>query len=420
MALGLGKAVAVNRNRVGDPYEGRRKQGSKPGYHPYKVLKGLETENLLTPEQLAAAARALTVLETKPEIHGYKQIATQLQGEKAREATGLLNLGTRAAGSVSGLYKGLAESAAQSIANQSALAGSLTAQSADIAKEGTANLAQQQATGLGDLQNQLQMRGAQDTAGGAQQALGQAVSAQQAYQQSQSQAAQQGALQQGAGSTALLQAMAGAAQMQGAESGVGIRRDIANRVAESNAKYNTNIQTALGKLGEAKSSYGSKYVKNLLGLREGEQKFKTAEQAVAGEKAGLALKQAENAEAAQQQGLENERAANKERREERGEQLNWKEFGLAQWKAHHPNIGEQAKKAKEVRQESNEVKALIGPLVATYGAPTNNKQLNQFMVAVNGKASADPRVVKQVVEAWFYGPHKQKEREAAGVGSSHR
>lgn len=412
---GLAQALAVKKKKpsVGDPYAGAPNAGQnkgnkkKGGFNPVKVLEGLETGSLLTPEQLQSAARALTVLQTKPEIHGYAEIAKQLGEEKGREATGLTNLGNRTAGNVSGLYKGLAESAAQSIANQQAMAGSLSSQSASIASKGTQELGQMQTGALGDLQNQLQIRGSQDTAGGAQQALSQAVSAQQAAQQSQSQAAQQSALQQGGSSTALLQAMAGASQVQGAETGGGIRRDIANRVAESNAKYNTNIQTAKSKQAEAKASYGEKLVKNLLGLREGEQKFKTAEQAVAGEKSALALKGQENAEDATQQQLENEENAQANALALQKLGLEYKKFGLSQWEAKHPNYGnsEKKKKAQELGKEVNEIKSLIGPVVSTLGKPPKNvppqKVLNTYITQINGKASADPQLVAKVVKEWW-------------------
>lgn len=401
-------------------------KGGKKGFNPMKVLEGLSTGGLLNPEQLASAARALTVLETKPEIHGYAEIAKQLGQEKGREATGLTNLGTRTAGNVSGLYKGLAESAAQSIANQQAIAGSLSSQSANIASKGTQELGQLQSGALGDYEKQLEMRGAQDTQGGAQQALAQAVSAQQGYQQQQGQAAQATAQQQGASSTALLAAMAGAGQLQGAEAGAGIHRTIANRVADSNAKYNTNIETARNKQAEAKASYGGKYVKNILGLREGEQKFKLGEQAVAGEKAALGLKATENEEDAKQQGLENEenQLANSIALKKLG--LEYKKFGLSQWEAKHPEAGSNKKqeKAEEIGHEVNQIKAVIGPTVGPLGKPPPgtplNRVLNTYITEVNKKTEADPALVKKVVEKWFYGPYMQKRREESGVGTSHR
>ena len=189
--------------------------------------------------------------------------------------------------------------------------------------------------------------------------------------------------------------------MRGGESVGAINRDTVNRIGESNAKYDTNIQTALGKLAEAKASFGGKFTKNLLGLREGEQKFKLGEQAVQGEKAKAAAEAAERGEAAKQQAFENA--------------LSVKKLGLEQWEAHHPNAGshEVQEKKQEIRQERGEVRSLIGPTVSELGRPPQTpKELNILINKVNGKASADPRIVAKVLKHW-YQKHQKSQRGAA-------
>jgi hypothetical protein len=386
-------------------YSKAPREPKKPKFNAYKVLKGLSTGSLLTPEQLSAAARALAVLETRPEIHGYKQIATQLGNEKGREAKGLTALGQRTSGNVASTYQNIATSAAQSLAREQALGSSLSAQSANIAKEGTQNLAQVQSGALGDYEKQLQMRGSDNASGGTQQALAQAVAAQQQRQQADSQASQQLADSQAQGNAGLLAAMAGSAQMRGGESVGAINRATTNRIGESNAKYDTNIQTALGKLAEAKASFGGKFTKNLLGLREGDQKFKLGEQAVQGEKAKAAAEAGERGEAAKQQAFENA--------------LSVKKLGLEEWEAHHPNAGsnERQEKAKELKQERGEVRNLIGPTVSELGRPPQSqKELNILIGKVNSKASAEPRIVAKVLKHWF----QKHQRTHSPQGHVHR
>lgn len=411
MAIGLANAIALGQKQP-------KTKGGSPGFKPWKVLKGLEAGKLLTPEQIAAAAHALTTLETRPEIRGYRQITNQLRNEKQREAKGLTALGRRNANEVAGVYKNIAQSAAQSLATENALGGSLAGQSAALAQQGAQQLGAESKAAVEPLTQQLQMRGAEGTAGTAQAQLAQAVAAQQTAGAQQGAAAQQAALGQAGNYSGLLAGMAGATQARGGEAIGQIARTAANRVGESNAKYDTNIQTALGKLGEAKATRGEKLVKNLLGIEEQQQKFKTAEQAVAGNKTKLALEAAEGQKEREENQAERaeKRAERSEQstRENRKERRENKELENETAKT-EATVG---KKKKEHKQEVAEVKSLIGPVVSGLGKPPANvppnKVLNKYIAEINSKASADPRVVAEVVKNWWRQKLQREQVEEAG------
>jgi hypothetical protein len=379
----------------------------KPGYHPLQAIKDLPNGEL-TPQQQAQYARALSVLETRPAIHGFKQIAKQLHGERESTATGLGNLGNELQGGVTDVYKNIAQSEAQNLARQNQLGAQLTQQTGEIAQTGNKELAGMQEGALGDYEKQLQMRGAPG-AGGAQQALASAVANQQATQNADSQASQQFAASQGSSYGALASQMAGAAQMQGGAAVGQIGRDILSRVGQSNQKYNESIQTALGKLGEAKASYGPAFTKNLGTVHGEQQKFRLGQEAVNSEKAKLAAEEKQN-------------AANNKINQEKAEasQLSAeasltsatasaRQAAVAAFKAHHPGFtsGELLKRQKEIKQETAEVKTLIPTLVGTYGSPFKapknvslGKALAAFTLKLNEKASADPALVQKIVNEW--------------------
>lgn len=366
-------------------------------FHPFQVLKGLETGSVLSGKQLSAAARALAALETRPEIRGYRQIANQLNREKEREAKGLTALGEKTQANVSSVYKNIAESEARNLAAQQALSSSLSGQSAAIAKQGAQQTAQMQEGALGDYQRQLQMRGAQNEQGGAQRALANAVANQQATQNADSQAAQQLANQSGADFLNYRSALGGATQMQGAGAVGALGRDIVNRIGESNAKYDTNIQTARGKLGEARANIGGRMVKNLLGLREGEQKFLLGEQATRTNKEKLAAEKEQNREAnaiARQNAASSATSAH-------ASLIN---ALTSRWESHHPGASsnELLKHRREVKHDVNEVKALIPGVVAELGRPPKNPKELRFLEAkMNSKAGADPVIVQRVLHGHF-------------------
>lgn len=393
-ALGSGSVVAnaaqggAAPGTAGGP-AGRAPGAGKPNFHPLAVLKGLETGKLLTGKDLTRGARALTALELRPQLHGYKQLANQLTRERNEETTGLGKLGSELQGNVGSVYKGIGATDAQGTAAQQAIAGMLNDQASAIAKQGSDSLAQMQGGAVGDFNKALELRGA-PVGGSAQQALSDAVAQQQSAQTANAQAAQQFAASQGAGNAALSAQLAGATQMAGGAAVGGIGRDIVGRVGESNQKYDEAIQQALGKLGDVKATKGALFNKNLLGLRGEEQKFLLGKQAVQGEKASLAQQQAEAGEDAKQQQFDN--------------QLSLAQLGLDRWKAHHPDAGSSEVKEKKeaLRQERGEVKSLIAPLIAELGAPPKNpKQLQYFIAKMNSKASADPALVQKVIQGWW-------------------
>lgn len=368
--------------------------GAKPTFHPMRILQGLSSKNVLNPKQLNAAARALTVLETRPEIRGYHQIAGQLNQEKQREAAGLTKLAGRTEDAVGGVYKNIAESEAANLARQQSLGSSLSQQSASIAQQGTQALAGMQQGALGDYESQLQMRGAPG-AGGAQQALANAVASQQAQQSTDSQASQQLANQTGADYSNYGRALADSTQMQGGAAIGAIGQGAVNRIGESNAKYNTNIQTARGKLGEAKASFGSKYVKNALGLREGEQKFLLGEQATRTNKQKLAAEIAQNSAS----NAINQQKANAESQSAGASALN---AATDAFKAHHPAAT--SSEIKKARQYGMEVKALIPQANAAIAAGEKGN-FETWNAYINSKASAPSYIVRRVLKNWWGKQH---------------
>lgn len=377
--------------------------GGNGGFKPWRALSQANVRGILTPKQLHAAARGLAVLENRPEIREYGRIGRQLQQEKAREAQGLEHLGARTSGTVSSAYQGIAQAAAESVAREQALANSLNTNSAKISAQGANELSQMQTGALGDYEQQLQMRGAQNTQGYAEQALAQATNAEADQRASYAQAAQNLAAQQGAGSVGLLGAQQMAAQQKGSEAITGIGRVIANRIGESNAKYNQNIQQAREKRAEAKAKIGPSAVKDFLQLRQQEREHQEAEQAIAGKKSEAKAAAAEAAA---------ERAEAKAEREAKGKQqgfenaLSLRKLGLEEWEAHHPNAssGEAAKKAAELRQERENVRSVIS---VVYGQLNKNATLQkpseqaEFEKALIKESKADPRIVSKVFQHWL-------------------
>lgn len=398
---GIGGGATVPGRPKAPASTGQAKAPGKPKFNPMGVLKGLSTSGLLSPKQLNAAARALTVLETRPEIHGYKQITTELQKEKAREAGGLETLGRRTAGETADTYRNIAQSEADSLAHQQALGSKLTQQSGAIAAQSAQSLAGTQTNALGDLTSQLQQRGSPQ-GGSAQEALAQAVASQQAAQNTNSQAAQQFASSQAANFGSLGAAMAQATQMQGGQAIGGIARTTVGRIGESNAKYNQGIRETMGKLAEAKGSYGSKFTKNLLGLREGEQKYQLGQEAVRGDKESLAAQVASD-KASNEVARENAKSS---RISAQASALN---ASINQYEAEHPNASNSdiKEKRQEVKQEVREVRSMLPSLLVEAGRPPKNKQeLNALIGLANTKAGADPALVRKILVNWWKAKHQ--------------
>ncbi len=390
-SLSGASAIAGAAPGAGAAAPGTPPSPTKPGsnFHPRKVLDELDTKKVLTGKDLRRGARALTMLEVRPQVHGYSLLAKQLHNERETEAQGLGNLGTRVQGNVSDVYKNIAQSEADSLARQQAFAGQLNATSQGIAQQGAQGLADVQGNQVADVTAGLQMRGAPG-GGGAQQELADAVASQQASQNANSQAARQFAAQQGAGYGQLQAGLAGATQMQGGAAVGGIGQAIIGRVADSNTKYDQSIQTARQKLADVKATKGATFAKNLLGLRESEQKFLLGKQAVQGDKEAQKLAEKENAQDRKQQKFENK--------------LELKKFGLAQWEATHPNASEDKtnEKKQEIRGEIKEVKSMIPSVVAELGRPPKNKhEFNILIGHLNSKASAEPSLVQKVLTHWW-------------------
>lgn len=379
----LARASAVSGAAPGASGAGKKKK-----YNPYAVLSSLESGDLLSGKDLTRAARALTALEIRPQVRGYKQLASQLRSEREMEAKGLGALGTRLQGGVTDVYKNIASAEAQGLANQQALGQGLVTQSGAIAQTGAQDLRAMQGGEVGDYTKALALRGAPG-GGSAQQDLANAVAAQQANQSANSQAAQQAAASQATGYSQLASGLAGSAQLQGGAAVAGIGRDILSRTAESNQKYGEGIQTALGKAGDARALKGSTFIKNLLELRGGEQKYQLGRAAVRGERQANQLGKEQLAEDKRQANMSN--------------QLGLASLALKEWEAAHPGAasGERRERKQKAKQEIREVRSLIPGLVATYGAPENKKMLNQFTLALNGKASADPTLVQRVLNRWY-------------------
>jgi hypothetical protein len=400
---GNGSTSGAAANAGAAPGAGQGGGQKKKKFHPLKILADLQTDQALNGKDLRQAARALTMLEVRPQVKGYALLAKQLHNERETEAKGLGALGSHLQGNVKDVYHNIAASEAQNLANQQALASGLNVQSAQIAQQGQQNLTDMQKGQLGDLTAGLAIRGAPG-GGSAQQELANAVAQQQAGQSANSQAAQQFAAQQGAGYGQLAAAMAGSAQMQGGASVGAIGRDVTNRIAESNMKYGQSIQDARQKLAEAKASKGATFVKNLLGLREGEQKFLLGKQAVVSEKEKLRLAEKENAEDRRQKELENEQ---------------WeKEFGLDTWKAHHPNAGsnETKKKREELHQDIGEIKSVIPTAVAASKGTGAANNFEAYVAYVNTKTSAPPQLVRKVLQHWWRERGYDPGKDAAPAG----
>lgn len=385
----------------------------KTPYNPLKVLEGLKTGELLSPEQLTAASKALAVLETRPEIHGYKEIANQLGHEKAATDKGLQALGNRTIGQVGNVYKGIAQTEAENIARQSALASQFSQQSAQIGSDATNSLNTMQQGAVGSLNQNIALRGGEGGGGSAQQQLASAVAGQKEALASDNAAAQQFVTSQGATTQGFLSGIAASEQARGGETQGMIGRDVAGRRAESALKYGESQRTALNKLAEAKASLGPKEVKDLLELRANEQKYKLGHQAVEGERAKnelagekLGLEGKELAAKNKQNAIENEINQQKANASSTSAAASAKNAATAAWKAHHPEATR--KEAKQAEKYIGEVKAYLPSAVSTYGPPKNPKQLNQFIGAVNKEVSAPPQIVRSVLQRWFHKYEKQQ------------
>lgn len=368
------------------------------GFHPREVLKSFEPGKIHTGQELGREAHALTALETRPLIHGYKELATQLNEQRNATDKGLSGLGARTMGNVSDVYQNIAQSEAQNLARQQALGSQLSSTSAGIAKAGGEELTNTQTGALGDYEKQLEMRGA-PAGGGAQEALAKAVASQQATQSADSQAAQQFANVQGGSYGALAGAMAGSTQMQGGEAIGGIGRDVVNRVGESDLKFNQSAQSAMSKLGEAKAAYGPTFTKNLAALTGEERKFILGKNAVQGAKAKLGLEGEKLTAAEKQNAVANKIAQEKANASLTSAAASARNAATAAWKAAHPTAS--SSEALKAKKYIGEVKSFLPSAVATYGAPKNPKQLNQFIGAVDGKLAAPPEIVQSVLRRWF-------------------
>lgn len=372
---------------AGNAGRGRGGKGGS-GYNPLAKLKELETGKVLTGKDITRAANALTVLETRPQIRGYARLAKQLAGERESEVKGLGRLGTQLQSGVTNVYRNIAQTEAQALATQQALANQLNQTSAGIASQGAADLTAMQNTQTQGVADALSARGAPG-GGTAQQELAAAVAAQQVSQSANSQAQQQFAAQQGSSYGNLAAMMAGATQQQGGAAVGGIGQTVIQRIAKSGSEFGGDIREARAKQAEAKASRGATFNKNLLSLRGQEQEFMLGKQAVRSEKEKLALSKQEAAEARKQRGIENSQWA--------------QEFGLKTWEAQHPNAGsnEVKEKKQEIKQDVNEVKSLIATVVGAEGSPKNKQQLNALIGALNSKASANPTLVRKVAQRWW-------------------
>lgn len=380
-----------------------QKAPPKPGFHPLQVLKNYEPGKLLSGKEMREYARALSVAETRPAIHGYKGLIKEGEKAKGEEVAGLGKLGERTAGNVTGVYGTLATSGADALARQTALGNQLTAGSAAIAKAGGAELTANQTGALGDYEKQLQMRGA-PAGGGAQEALAQAVASQQATQNTDSQAAQQFAGSQAANSASLASAMAGSAQMQGGQAVGNINRDIVNRTGEANQKYDQNINGLREKLGEAKAAYGTSFAKNLLGVRGEERKFLLGKQAVAGEKTKLGLEGKKLTAEQEQNEIANRIAqqnANSSATSAAASALN---ATTNAWEAKHPGAssGEAAKYRKETKANILDIHSLLPQATAAI-APNERDNLPTYQAYIQkslGK-TVSPALIQKVLKQWF-------------------
>lgn len=395
MVRGGGSQAGAAANAGAAPGAAQAGGGKKGGFHPNKVLNELETGNLLTGKQLRQAARAITALEVRPQVKGYGRLAGQLKGERETEAKGLGALGTQLQSSVGSVYHNIAQSEAQSLATQQALANQLNSTSANIAQQGATDLTAMQNTQTQGVADALTARGA-PTGGGAQQELAAAAAAQQANQSANSQASQQFAAQQGASYGNLAATMAGATQQQGGAAVGGIGQTVIGRIAKSNREYGGDIREALAKKAEAKASGGPLFAKNLLGLRGEEQKFLLGKEAVKGERQKQQL--------AEEEAAQSKRENRQDQSQQKRENSQWAaEFGLKTWEAQHPDAGSNkiAEKRQEIKQDVNEVKSLLATVIGAEGAPKDGQQLNALIGALNSKASANPTLVRKVAQRWF-------------------
>lgn len=383
--------------------------GNKSKYNPGKVLNRLGSGEPLSAKQEREFARALTAIQIRKEVGSYKRTAQELHNERETEAKGLGTLGINLQGQVGSVYKDIATSAAQGLATQQAIANQLNQKSAQIGQEGQQSLAQMQGTQLGGVESSLALRGAPG-GGTAQQELAAAVASQKAAQSATSQSQQQFAAQQGASYGQLAAAMAGATQGEGGAAVGHIGQAIVGRVGESGSKFDQDIREARAKLGEARANRGALYGKNLLEVRNANQKYELGKEAVKGEKAKIKLAEEEAAQGKKENAQKQAQIAK--------ENAQWaKEFGLKSWEVQHPNAADKevAKKRQEIRQDVREVKSLIGPAVTHFGSvPKTQAQLNELIGYLNEKASASPQLVQHVVNNWW-----EKARKRA-VGHTHR
>ena len=398
---GGGSQSAASANAGAAPGAANRGSGGKKrgGYNPQAKLRELETGQVLTGKDITRAANALTTLEVRPQVRGYARLAKQLAGERESEAKGLGKLGTQLQSGVTNVYQNIAQTEAQSLATQQALANQLNTASADIVQQGAADLSAVQNTQTQGVADALTARGAPG-GGTAQQELAAAVASQQASQSANSQAQQQFAAQQGSSYGNLATMMAGATQQQGGAAVGGIGSTVIQRIAKSGREYGGDIREARAKQAEAKASRGAVFNKNLLSLRGQEQEFMLGKQAVRSEKEKLALSKQEAAEARKQRGVENSQWA--------------QEFGLKQYEATHPNAGsdEIAEKKQEIKQDVNEIKSVIPTAVSAAKGSGAGNNFEAYVAYVNTKTSAPPQLVRKVLKRWW--EKRANKRQAQG------
>lgn len=385
----LGRAMAAG----GRP---RLNAGAKKAYNPGRVLRNLPTNAALSGRQIGQAAHALTALETLPTIKGYHQIIGQLGQAKGAQDQAFANLGQRTTQNVSGVYRNIAESEAKTLASQEALGSKLNERSGQIAAQGNQELTGMQTGSLSQLTSQLAMRGAPG-GGEAQQQLANAVASQRATQQADSQAAQQFAASQAGNYAGLLAGEAGATQMRGGETVGQIGRDIAARTAESDQKFNQSIQTAQGKLGEARAAYGPDLIKNLLALRGGEQKAQLGQEALGVNQGKLAAQMAhnrmQNARSLEKNSLTGRNISSQEalRRSQIGKNNRAGRGGLT------------PAEANKIQGYERSARSLIPGVLKQYGkVPQTPDQQSEFAAGLAKAAKVPTYVAAQIMRQWLH------------------
>lgn len=257
----------------------------------HKKHKKKSVPDLLNPsanlrgKHILRIARALTRIETQPQINAYRRLAGRYGRDMNRDLRGLHRLGERTRRQIGGAYSStdVQLAAAKRATRQRGV--NTKQQVSQIGADAGQRLNEVQTSTLGNQIDTLAGQGIPAGQSASQSALAQAMASQQQSSDRSRTAWDQFTANQASTDNTLAANMLSANKMARVNAKAEASRITMSRKAQTRADYGEARRDVLGKLADAKSLKGSTMLKNLLELREGERSFLNEKAAVAAQMA---------------------------------------------------------------------------------------------------------------------------------------